>query len=279
MSLPPAKRSEHSRKDLAILLLLAAVGGLLTQLPSARKLSVTHHVRSTALLPVLEVHRYFAERARLVERFDSVRVERDALARELARQRSLSAHSQQLRSLLGLDLAGRESFSIAEIEPGHSRFGDSRTFYLSTRFGAGVYPPVGVFTTDGLVGVVRTSTGRVSEGDFWTHPEFRVSVRTEDGRATGIVRALYDESQPVMLLEGAPYQTEIPAGTLLHTSGVGGIYPPGIPVGAVRETSAVESGWERSYRVEPAVRPEQVDVALVWDRGRRWDRFPETSLP
>jgi rod shape-determining protein MreC len=70
----------------------------------------------------------------------------------------------------------------------------------------------------------------------------------------------------MMILEGAPYQTDIPPGTVLYTSGLGGLYPPGIPVGTVRSVSAVESGWEKSYRVEPAVRPEQVDVALVWRR-------------
>ena len=66
---------------------------------------------------------------------------------------------------------------------------------------------------------------------------------------------------------GAPYQTEIATGTLLVTTGLYGIYPSGIPVGRVQELATVESGWEKSYMVEPLVRPELVDVALVWLRA------------
>jgi len=96
----------------------------------------------------------------------------------------------------------------------------------------------------------------------------RVGGLTEDGENGRIIRAFpADSDQPLMLLEGAPYQTEIAVGTMLVTTGLYGIYPSGIPVGRVQELATVESGWERSYTVEPLVRPELVDVALVWLRA------------
>ncbi|HKK07660.1 MAG TPA: rod shape-determining protein MreC, partial [Gemmatimonadota bacterium] len=156
------------------------------------------------------------------------------------------------------------SLLVVQVEPGRVPGGEDQTFLVHVGTGNGIRPPVGVFTARGLVGVVRAATAHASRGQFWTHPDFRVSVRTASGEASGIVRSGEDGGQPAMILDGAPYQTDIPPGTVLYTSGLGGLYPAGIPVGTVRSVSAVESGWEKSYRVEPAVRPEQVDMAFVW---------------
>lgn len=149
-----------------------------------------------------------------------------------------------------------------EVVPGVLRGGASRTFVLRGT-ATGLRPPVGVFTHQGVVGVVRAVESGRAVGDFWTHPDFRVSVRTEDGSATGIVRPSYEGDQPGMLLEGAPYQEPIAEGVLLVTTGLGGVFPAGIPVGEVVTQSGVESGWERSYHVRPRVRPAEVEVAFV----------------
>ena len=72
-----------------------------------------------------------------------------------------------------------------------------------------------------------------------------------------------------MELEGTPYQEEVPSGARLVTSGVAGLYPAGIPVGTVRGVSAVQAGWAKSYLVEPAVRPDETSVVLIWRRPDR----------
>ena len=114
--------------------------------------------------------------------------------------------------------------------------------------------------------LVRTVGEGAARGQFWSHPDFRVSVRTEDGEASGIVQAIADDGQPAMLLRGAPFQEDIPTGTTMVTSGLGGLYPPGMPVGVVREVARVESGWQKSYVLEPSVRPEQARTVMVWRR-------------
>lgn len=239
---------------------------MLAVLPPERGDAVASRLRGSVLAPFLGAHEAVRERARMARRLDALRAERDSLARELVHLREASVENRRLRDLLSLPAWSPDSVRAVELRPARVRRGGARTFLLPLEAPGPVSVPTGVFTARGLVGVVRSATGGTVVGDFWTHPDFRVSVRTEDGSATGIVRAVHVEGRPGMIFEGAPYQNEIPEGTGLVTSGLGGIYPPGVPVGTVREVSAVESGWARSYRVEPAVRPGAVDVALVWLR-------------
>ncbi len=85
---------------------------------------------------------------------------------------------------------------------------------------------------------------------------------TADGRVFGIIRPL-DRDQPRMELQGTPYQTELAEGTLLLTSGQGGVFPRGIPVGRILRVTDAQVGWEKSYLVEPAVRPGAVREVMV----------------
>ena len=136
--------------------------------------------------------------------------------------------------------------------------------------------PAGVFTGRGLVGVARAPHGNGAHGEFWSHPDFRVSVVTEDGQVRGIVRASRpDGGQAVLVLDGAPFQSNVRNGTLLVTTGIAGVYPPGVLVGTVRRVLDAEAGWMKSYIVEPSVRPEEASIVLIWERPR----LAEESVP
>jgi rod shape-determining protein MreC len=55
----------------------------------------------------------------------------------------------------------------------------------------------------------------------------------------------------------------VPAGTLVLSSGLGGVYPKGIPVGTVTGVVREQAGWERVYRLLPAANPGAVAHVLV----------------
>jgi rod shape-determining protein MreC len=263
-----AGRPEHTRRDLITVVVLLVTGIFLMSLNLDQQLTVVRALRGTVLVPVIGLHNVFAQRSRISQRLAQLQDERDELARELAAARVATAENASLRALIAAGERPSGDFLPAAVVPGRPSIGRSHSFVLLAGREDGLDPPTAILTGHGLVGVVRTVASRTAVGDFWTHPDYRVSVRTEDGQNTGIIRAFpADADQPTMLLEGAPFQTEIPAGTLLVTTGLYGIYPPGIPVGRVREVATFESGWEKSYTVEPLVRPELVDVALVWLRA------------
>lgn len=255
------------RTDFLILALLLAGGGSIGSLNASRQFAISQNIRRTVLAPFLGIHQALAQRVRVGVRLAELRAERDALAGELLELRRFAEQGREARRLLGLDHTIEGELVAADLVSGQSRLGEAEIFMLLGSEVAKVDPPAGVLTGVGLVGVLRVVDSRGGKGDFWSHPDFRVSVRTEGGSATGIVRAVRRQgSPPVMLLEGAPYQEGIPAGTALFTTGLSGIYPPNVKVGTVMGVSEVESGWARSYFVVPAVRPEVADIVLVWRR-------------
>lgn len=66
-----------------------------------------------------------------------------------------------------------------------------------------------------------------------------------------------------MKLDGIPFQAELEPGTEIVTSGMGGIFPRGIPIGAVVQLTETEAGWSRSYLVKPQVYPDAVREVMV----------------
>ena len=91
----------------------------------------------------------------------------------------------------------------------------------------------------------------------WAHPEFRVSAFTVTGNAAGVVAPSPSNAGGEGALEfrGVPYRDSVPVGTLVLSSGLGGVYPKGIPVGTVTGVVREQAGWERVYRLLPGRQP------------------------
>ena len=86
---------------------------------------------------------------------------------------------------------------------------------------------------EGLIGVVLSAGRHASIAMTWAHPEFRVSAFTASGSASGVVAPSLSGPAGERALEfrGVPYRDSVPEGTLVLSSGLGGVYPKGIPVG------------------------------------------------
>ncbi len=258
-------RPEKKRQDFVLALALTLISLVVANLGVRGQLSITLAMRSTVLAPFLAAQRVFERSADLSEQVEVLTDEREELSRQLLGSADLAEENRQLREIVGLPDRVFQSYRIGEVVPGAPAAGGSHTFLFRTGEGPGPVAPTGVISPRGIVGVLRSTRGRTGLGEFWTHPDFRVAVRTIDGLAAGIVRPEVAEGGDIlMLLEGVPYQTEIREGTLLVTSGVGGVHPVGVRVGTVLAEKDARSGWSHSYLVEPSVRPGQVRVALSW---------------
>ena len=90
-----------------------------------------------------------------------------------------------------------------------------------------------VVSPEGLIGMVLTAAERSSVVMTWAHPEFRVSAvhrgRQRQRRRRAV--ALQLGRRGALEFRGVPYRDSVPAGTLVLSSGLGGVYPKGIPVG------------------------------------------------
>jgi rod shape-determining protein MreC len=252
------------RRDLYLALAVLGIALILLALPGAYQQPVREVVRQTALRPFIAAQSgVVAQRGRRVD-VGEVRAQRDSLAAVVAAQVTLAEENRRLRSLLGLRQRAEETFAPAEVVRIGLRGAES-TFILNVGSADGVFPGAPVVAAEGLLGVVWEVDERMAQAIDWTHPDFRASAMTADARAFGIVeprRGDFREAD-VLMLTGAPFHTDIARGSRIVTSGRGGVYPRGIPVGTIIEIGRADTGWRKSYVLRPAVTPGSTTHVLV----------------
>ena len=232
-------------------------------LPDPVRDGIGHAVRATVLRPVLAMQRGSADREGRYADAARLRAERDSLASFLVGQSNLAAENRQLRQLLGFRERLTYSFVAAEADrvSGPGSFG---TLRLSVGGNDGVRAEAVLVNADGLVGKVWKLGSESAIAQDWTHPEFRVAVMTVDGETYGIARAVEGPGGERMLaLSPVAFHTVPDTGAMIVTSGDGGLFPRGIPVGSVAGQGKEAGGWQRTYFIRPMVSPPQMSHVLV----------------
>jgi rod shape-determining protein MreC len=225
---------------------------------------ITSAIRVSVMRPFLWMQERAEESRTTRGAFDRLRAERDSAVYAAQFLPSLRAENQRLRSLLQLRERLPVSYVAAEVLH-QSQPTDGRTLILSAGKKAGVRPFDAVVSADGLLGVIRVVDGERSLAWTWTHPEFRASAFTLPGNVFGVVRPALEltGSDQLLQLRGVAIRDTVLAGTMVITSGLGGVYPQGIPVGTVIGQAAEETGWERIYLVRPAANPQDAEQVLI----------------
>jgi len=221
-------------------------------------------LQASALRPFIATQRRLAEARVNADQIDHLQSELDSLASAVATQSALVDENRTLRELLGLaERAGPEFLPATVLRPGTA--GSESMFLVDVGYDEGVREGAPVVSARGLVGVIRQVRSRSAVGMDWTHPDFRVSAMLADDATFGIVenvRGAFRE-QDRLLLNGTAYHATVPEGTTVLTSGLGGVFPRGIPVGAIEATAEVQGNWRKSYWLRPAVEPGSVTHVLV----------------
>jgi len=193
----------------------------------------------------------------------------DSLSLGSMKSGSLEGENDRLRKIIGLGSRLRWGFVPAEALHGRG-VRDETTVILSAGSRAGVSRLSPVIAPEGLVGVVDTVDPTMSHAMLWTHPDFRVSAMSPDGSAFGIAQAHLAGATGGYLLElrGVPFRATLKPGSVIVSSGWGGVWPRGIPVGTVLQEIKTSEGWARTYLLRPAVNPADVYSVMILRRDR-----------
>jgi hypothetical protein len=252
-----------TRGDTLVFLSTLALSLIAMSLPPGLRDPVASGLRRSILWPFLQLQAQSEElrisRTRLVQ----VTAARDSAALAATFLGELRAENTRLRDLLGLRARLGSRFVPAEVLHQASPT-DPLTVVISAGARQGVQPLAPVVAPEGLLGIVSVADGSTSVVATWAHPEFRASGMAADGSVYGILspRGTAGPGGWVLVLEGVPYRQRVPFGTVILTSGLGGVLPRGIPVGTVIAVAG-ETGWERTYLVRPAVPPGAVTHVMV----------------
>ena len=260
-----------SRADTAVFVVCLVLSLVTLALPQALRVPIASALRRTVLLPVVTAERQAVTSREERQDVLALRAQRDSLALAAALLPDLRAENAQLRGLLRL--RGRLGYGYVGAEVLHQTgLADGLTLLLSAGRGEGVALLAPVVAPAGLVGAVLSVDAHTSVAMAWSHPDFRVSAMVEGGRIFGLVAARRGETAgEVMELTGIAYRDTLPLGTLVVTSGLGGIFPRGIPIGTVQGLLSETAGWERTYLLKPAVHPAQVSHVMVLGLDRSAD--------
>jgi len=219
---------------------LAALLLLAVSLARPGALSGARMAASDLMTPLLSAFsRPFQDAAAVignVSGFASLKAENEQLRAENTRLREwyqsalmLQAENQTLQQLLNLKPDPRHSFVTARVvaDTGNAYV---RTVLLSAGEDDGVAKGQAVLSGEGLVGRV-IETGRSSSRVLLvTDLNSRIPVMVEGSRQKAI---LSGTNSDVPVLRHLPPDSEVREGMRIVTSGDGGIFPPGLPVGRV----------------------------------------------
>lgn len=257
-----------SRRDTIAFLICLSLSVVARATPAGWHEVLSARLRGTLLRPLIALQEWAESISTTRERFARVVAERDSAAVVATLAESLREENAQLRAVLGLSQRVPVRHVAAEVL--HQALPtDGYTLLISAGRRQGVRPLSPVLAPGGLVGVVRSVGANTSVVVAWAHPDFRASAMTADGTVFGIVAPYSGGDPTTMLLElrGVPYREQLVPGTRVYTSGLatgeGGIYPRGIPIGAVLSVGEELAGWARTYLVLPAVHPASISHVII----------------
>src|SRR3954471_3542472 len=243
-------------------------------LPARVREPTASTLRRTFVAPLLRLQQG-SERWRAAY-LSSVREElrKDTLALAAARVPTLETENDRLRKVLGLASSMKWGFVPAEALSGRGRTEDF-TITLSAGSKAGVRERSLVVAPEGIVGLVQTVDPSMSLAILFAHPDFRVSAMSADGSAFGIVQprvtgsatpaeqAFMRSERYLLELRGVSFRAALKPGAVIYSSGMGGIYPKGIPVGVVLGELKTPESWTRTYILRPAVNPADLSAVMI----------------
>ncbi|MDQ2930732.1 MAG: rod shape-determining protein MreC [Gemmatimonadota bacterium] len=260
----PSSARAYSRRDTVLFVSCIVVALAAIQLPERVRDPFASVLRRTILAPLVSLQGDAEESRRSWLTREVREAQRDSIAlRSMSLDASL-ADNDRLRKLLGLGEALRWGFVPAEVLHGRG-VGEEYTLVLSAGSKAGILPFSPVVAPEGLVGMVKSVDPTMSIAIAWAHPDFRVSAMAVDGGAFGIVGAHLGGEPERYLLEmrGVPMRSNLKPGALIVSSGLGGTFPRGIPVGTVIAEMKTSELWARTYLLRPAVAPADVSNVMV----------------
>lgn len=264
----PERETTGTRHQFAAAALMALVAVATLYMGAETQQRVAQLFQSTVLRPFIWTQETLVQARIRADQIEQLQSEVDSLTAVVSTQAALSDENRSLRDLLGLaERASPTWLTATVIRPGTP--GSESMFIVDVGRQDGVEPYAPVVSAHGLVGRILEVREREAIGMDWTFPDFRASGMLEDGSAYGMVENVRREfrEEDRLILNGTAYHENLPRGARVITSGLGGVFPRGIPIGQIDETAEVQGTWRKSYWMRPFVAPGGVTHVLVAGSG------------
>ena len=193
-----------------------------------------------------------------------LRTENATLKEWYNRALQLQAENQSLREFVQLAPLPKQKLVTARvIADTGTAFGDA--LIVDAGDTQGITDHFIAMSADGVVGRVVAVGHHTSQIVLLTDSASRVPVVIENSRHRGL---LVGDNRPQPALDYLPDGVTAAQGDRLVTSGHGGLFAPGLPVGIVVTTGGSQSDGLRGARVQPFADLRRLDYVQLVDFGR-----------
>jgi rod shape-determining protein MreC len=201
----------------------------------------------------------------LIEKIENLRRENEELRFEMMQTEEAARENAMLREAVGWQKRQSWKLRLARViarDPANWW----RTLQIDAGSNQGVARNMPVVTAQGLIGRVQEAGANRSRVILIGDPQCQVPALVDNaGRDTGILKAgeatVLDES--LVELTYLSRNSQAIPGQKVLTSGLGGLFPKGIPVGTITETNSVAYGLYLEARVKLSANLRELEEVWV----------------
>ena len=253
------------RHGIVAFVFFLALGLLMRHAPNPIRESIVSTAVSTLYCPAQRI-------VSAVGHFKTVAIENEQLKEENARLRQETYHAREglqelarLHTLVRFDDKWDYPIVTARVV-GHNPGRFLTTMVINRGTEHGVKENMPVFSMNGLVGKISKATMSHSRVQLLVDPNLKLSVMDRRTRVVGFLESMDGRRLMAMV----PTHAGIHAGDTLVTSGLGGIFPKGIPVGTVRDVRKSDLDVMRLMDVEPFQEFSILEEVFVMEKEPDW---------
>lgn len=132
----------------------------------------------------------------------------------------------------------------------------------------GVSKNMAVMTAEGLIGKITLVTPFTSEVEllYTNNPNYRVSAMVlGEKEAYGLIEG-FDEERNELIMKRIDSSLTVNVGEQVISSGLGGIFPKGVPIGEITEVSTDDYGLTKLVYVKPSANFALLDHVIIAKR-------------
>lgn len=249
---------EHRQNILFLLLVLLSLSAL--SMSSRQRFQMARSINRSVLTPLQMVSARVDYYIHLKQENESLRKSSFLMALEVYRLEEVKRQNERLESLLGFVQRAPVEFVACRVISGG--LGESANiFVIDKGSNHGLTVNLPVLVPEGMVGKTIEVDSRSAVVQLYTHPDFRISVKPS-GKEERMIAGAGPNGQ--LSLYNIPIRSNLEKGDLIVSSGMGGIFPKGIPVGRVVDLKREEErGIQMRAELDPVVVLDRVSEVIV----------------
>lgn len=206
--------------------------------------------------------RFLKESVQAQQENQELRTEIESLKLKISDFKETKLENERLRRLLKFQSENAFKTISAQVI-GHDV--SHWTYYVTINKGSqdGVYQEMPVLAGEGLVGKVVDLTPHAANVILLVDSDSKVSALIQESRDVGLVEG---DGTPLLKMSYIDLHAQIQVGQTVVTSGLGGVYPKGIPIGSIIQIGEDQNRLGLYAIVKPTTEFSKLEEVLCIDR-------------